>query len=238
MFEISEKYRVNQKVDIKAFIKKELKQSDKKRLKESLKGVVLIHQLVGEEIPTIIDEQYNCQVIAYLNVEVDNIKNASFVGTIIQEQLKTLCVMNIYDKNTQRYYFAEKRLNLQDSSSVVIANIVITKESSIFFFDEWIDKLQEYLDFNNIILRDNKLYFYREMMAKAFIISEFGINLETKKILDSKLWYSNVKAKNLLNYLKDLERIKQQLTKAKETRDKIAINKELKNINEKISGLI
>ena len=41
MFGLADKYRLNQKIDVKTFIKKDFKTTDKKRLKESLKSVVL-----------------------------------------------------------------------------------------------------------------------------------------------------------------------------------------------------
>lgn len=234
MFGLDDKYKLNKKIDVKTFIKKEFNVSDKKRLKESLKNVTLVYQLVGEDIPSIINEEYNCQVILFLDIEINNIKNASFVGGIIQSEIKSLCIMKIHDKNTQRYYFAEKRLNLQDNNNVIIENIVITKESSIFFFDDWVERLEEYLKFSNIILKENKLFFYREMMTKAFIISELNFDLEGNKLLESNLWYNSRKVKEVLINLKEIEKLKLQLKKIKDTKEKVSVNKEIKNLNEKI----
>ena len=142
--------------------------------------------------------------------------------------------MKIHDKNTQRYYFAEKRLNLQDNNNVIIENIVITKESSIFFFDDWVERLEEYLKFSNIILKENKLFFYREMMTKAFIISELNFDLEGNKLLESNLWYNSRKVKEVLINLKEIEKLKLQLKKIKDVKEKVSVNKEIKNLNEKI----
>lgn len=238
MFGLDDKYKLNKKIEVKTFIKKEFNASDKKRLKESLKNVTLAYQLVGEDIPSIINEEYNCQVILFLDVEINNIKNASFVGGIIQSEIKSLCIMNIHDKNTQRYYFAEKRLNLQDNNNIIIENIVITKESSIFFFDDWVERLEDYLKFSNIILKENKLFFYREMMTKAFIISELNFDFEGNKLLESNLWYNSRKVKEVLINLKEIEKLKLQLKKIKDTKEKVSINKEIKNLNEKIIRLV
>ena len=234
MFGLDDKYKLNKKIEVKTFIKKEFNVSDKKRLKESFKNVTLSYQLVGEDIPSIINEEYNCQVILFLDIEINNIKNASFVGGIIQSEIKSLCIMKIHDKNTQRYYFAEKRLNLQDNNNVIIENIVITKESSIFFFDDWVERLEEYLKFSNIILKENKLFFYREMMTKAFIISELNFDLEGNKLLESNLWYNSRKVKEVLINLKEIEKLKLQLKKIKDVKEKVSVNKEIKNLNEKI----
>ena len=238
MFGLDDKYKLNKKIDVKTFIKKDFNVSDKKRLKESLKNVTLLYQLVGEDIPSIINEEYNCQVILFLDIEINNIKNASFVGGIIQSEIKSPCIMKIHDKNTQRYYFAEKRLNLQDNNNVIIENIVITKESSIFFFDDWVERLEEYLKFSNIILKENKLFFYREMMTKAFIISELNFDLEGNKLLESNLWYNSRKVKEVLINLKEIEKLKLQLKKIKDTKEKVSVNKKIKKLNEKIMRLV
>ncbi|WP_294354948.1 DUF4391 domain-containing protein [uncultured Clostridium sp.] len=234
MFGLDDKYKLNKKIDVKTFIKKDFNVSDKKRLKESLKNVTLVYQLVGEDIPSIINEEYNCQAILFLDIEINNIKNVSFVGGIIQGEIKSFCIMKIHDKNTQRYYFAEKRLNLQDNNNIIIENIVITKESSIFFFDDWVERLEYYLKFSNIILKENKLFFYREMMTKAFIISELNFDFEGNKLLESNLWYNSRKVKEVLINLKEVEKLKLQLKKIKEIKEKVSVNKEIKNLNEKI----
>lgn len=238
MFGLADKYKLNQKIDVKTFIKKDFKTTDKKRLKESLKSVVLTHQLMGEEIPSIINSEYNCQVILFLDIEIDNIKNASYVAGIIQNELKTFCVINIHDKNVQRYFFAEKRLNLQDSNNVVIENTVSTKESSLFFYENWKEKLEEFLKFNNIISRENKVTFYREMMTKAFIISELNLVPEGNKLLESTIWYNSTNVKKLLGYLKEINGLRLLSKNNKNTKEKICINKKIKSINEELVKLL
>lgn len=146
--------------------------------------------------------------------------------------------MNIHDKNTQLYHFAEKRLNMQDSQSTVIENIVISKESSIYFEDDTKSLIEKYLDFNNILLKENKFTFYREIMLKAFILSQYSFSLDGGKLLESNLWYNSRKVNELLSLLKENDKLKLLLKKNKVLRDKVAINKELKIINEKITGLM
>lgn len=238
MLGIPEKYRKTQKIDVKTFIKKDLKIIEKKRLKESLKQVILTHQIYGEDIPSLITDEYNCQVVMFLDIEIENIKDASFIGNIIQSQIKSLCVLNIHDRNTGVYYFTEKRLNMQDSQNIVIENIVITKESSIYFEDDTKQLIQKHLDFNNIILKENKLTFYRELMAKGFILSKYNFSLEGSRLVESNLWYNSRKVKELLNGLKEIEKLKLLLKKTKVLKEKAAINKEIKMMNEKIASLL
>ena len=76
------------------------------------------------------------------------------------------------------------------------------------------------------------------MMVKAFIISNFKLSETNENLLNSNLWYRNTKVKSLLIYLKEIERLKLQLKKTKDTKEKVKINKELKVLNEKILDLI
>lgn len=234
MIGIPKKYEVNQKIDVKNFINKVLKATDKKRLKETLKEVKLIYQIQGEEMPSIITEECNCQVILYLDVEINSIKDAVFVASIMQNQIKSLCVLRLFDKNNQQYHFAEKRLNMQDANNTVIENTVITKEVSIHFDDGILEAFKEYLSFSNILLKDNKVVFYREVMTKAYIISEVNLQLERDKFLESKLWYNSRKVKELLEALKELEKLKLSVKKSKSIKEKVSINNKIKEVNVKI----
>lgn len=238
MFGLSMKYEKNQDIDIKSFIKNDFEPKDKKRLRETLKKIKLTYQLVGEEVPTIMTEKYNCQVILFLEIEIDNIKNANFIANIIEEAVKSLCVIKLYDRSTERYSFAEKRLSLQDDNNVVIENMFLTKESSRYFQEIWVEKMQEYLDFNNIVLKENKLYFYREMMIKAYIISELNLALEGNKLLQSNLWYNSRKVKELFEILIEIDKQKLQLKKTNDLRERVEVNQRLKNLNEKIQKII
>lgn len=235
MRNLPKRYEVNKKIDKKNFLSNDLKPNDKKKLKEALKKVILTHQIQGEEIPSIINSEYNCQVILFLDVEIDSIKNAVFVSNILQNQFKPLCVLNIYDENKQRYSFAYKRLNLQENQNIIIEYSMLSKESSLFFQDETKEFIDKYLDYENILLKDNKLNFYLELMTKAYIISNTN-DLET--IMKSNLWYNSKKVKELLEALKDLEKLKILSGKTKNMKDRTIINKDIKTVNEKIKNLI
>ncbi|MBU5322067.1 DUF4391 domain-containing protein [Sarcina ventriculi] len=235
MRNLPKKYEVNKKIDKKNFLSSDLKPNEKKKLKESLKKVTLTHQIQGEEIPSIINNEYNCQVILFLDVELDSIKNAKFISEIIQNQFKPFCVINIYDENKQRYSFAYKRLNIQENQNIIIEYSILTKESSLFFVDETKELIDKYLDYEKILLRDNKLNFYLEIMTKAYIISNIR-DLET--LMKSNVWYNHRKVKGLFSLLIDLEKLKAFSIKTKVMKDKVAINKDIKIINEKIKNLI
>lgn len=235
MRNLPKKYEVNKKIDKKNFLSSDLKPNEKKKLKESLKKVILTHQIQGEEIPSIINNEYNCRVILFLDVEIDSIKNAKFISEIIQNQFKPLCVLNIYDENKQRYSFAYKRLNIQENQNIIIEYNISTKETSLFFVDEAKELIDKYLDYEKILLRDNKLNFYLEAMTKAYIISNIN---DSETLMKSNVWYNHKKVKELFSLLIDLEKLKALSIKTKVMKDKVAINKNIKTIREKIKNLI
>ena len=81
MFDLPDTYRVDVKVALKDFIPKDLKPNDKKRIKDAVKSVRLDYQIAGEEIPSVTNEEYRCQVIQFYDIEVANIKDANFLAS-------------------------------------------------------------------------------------------------------------------------------------------------------------
>lgn len=66
MFDLPDTYRVDVRVALKDFIPKDLKPNDKKRIKDAVKSVRLDYQITGEEIPSVNNEEYRCQVIQFM----------------------------------------------------------------------------------------------------------------------------------------------------------------------------
>lgn len=73
MFDIPEQYKVQVKIALKDFIPKDLKPEKKKRIKEAIKDVSLAYQIAGEQIPSVMNNEYRCQVIQIYDIEVRNI---------------------------------------------------------------------------------------------------------------------------------------------------------------------
>ena len=90
MFDLPDTYRVDVKVALKDFIPKDLKPNDKKRIKDAVKSVRLDYQIAGEEIPSVTNEEYRCQVIQFYDIEVANIKYANFLASTYQNLIKPL----------------------------------------------------------------------------------------------------------------------------------------------------
>lgn len=79
MFELPDAYKLDVNVDLKDFIPKDLKPNDKKRIKDAVKYVKLEYQIAGEEIPSVNNEEYRCQV----NFEITN----EYIDKIIREKI-------------------------------------------------------------------------------------------------------------------------------------------------------
>lgn len=90
MFNLPNIYRLDVNVALRDFIPKDLKPSDKKRIKDTVKSVKLEYQITGEEIPAVNNEEYRCQVIQFYDIEVENIKDANFLGVVYQNCIKPL----------------------------------------------------------------------------------------------------------------------------------------------------
>ena len=57
---------------MKDLIPKEFKPDVKKKIKESVKGVTLSYQIMGEDIPSLVNDEYNFQVIQFYDFEREN----------------------------------------------------------------------------------------------------------------------------------------------------------------------
>ena len=61
-----------------------LRSKEKKLFKENVLEIRLLYQIAGEDLPSLLNDEYDCQVILFLNVQLNKLKNASFVGHIFQ----------------------------------------------------------------------------------------------------------------------------------------------------------
>lgn len=239
MYKIPEEYKVNKNIAIKTFIASSLKPNEKKRLKESLLNVAIEYQIKGEKIPSVIDDEYDCEVIIFIGIKVKNIKDANFVSETIQNMGKPFYILRIYDSlGNECYSFAHKRLNFEDRTQVVIENIVVSKVTSNTFEDEVNRLISEYAGFDKIINKFNKFSMYIEMMVKTYIISNTYLWSKIETLLSSKLWYNTDEVIKVFLKLKMVEELKKIQKSSKSVSDNSKINSELKKIYSKFSEII
>ncbi|QGG48035.1 DUF4391 domain-containing protein [Heliorestis convoluta] len=229
MLDIPSRYKIDKTFSIKTFITADLTPKEKKRFKEEVIEIKLSHQIAGEEIPSFVNDEYDCQVILFFTVQLKKLKYANFVGPIIQGLVKSLCVIEFYDHSSQQVYcFSHKRLNIQDKSQIVVEETVYSSLTSMQFTDEINGLLKEYIAYDNIYNRGNKLDFYLEMMIKAYIISNLSLWSGTRALLASNVWYNRDTMLKLYHGLKEVEQRKKELKSARTIAEQSTINAKLK----------
>lgn len=237
MLGVPERYKQSTKIDIKTFITKDLSKVEKKRFMAAVINVMLVSQITGNEIPTLINEKYDCQAILFLDVKIKNMKDASFIGSVIQRIVKPLCVIRFIDnKNLAVYSFAHKRVNMQDRNQVVIENLVFTATMSTQFEDEINIAVDRYIAYDKIKNISNKLGFYMEMMVKAYIISNLTLWSGSKALLNTNIWYNTEEVLATYNKLKKLETLKLEMKKTDRAADKVRINSDIKMIIQELEN--
>ncbi len=234
MFNIPQKYRTQTTVDTKQFVSRDMKKPDKDRIKENLLSVTLVWQIAGEEIPSHIDSIYKCSVIMGLDCKLKNIKDAAFFAELVHLLVKEPCVIRFFDRESEVYSFAHKRLNLTDNTQVVILDRVETPPCSLSFPDKTADKLKEHLDFEYLKCKKDKLSLYLEATVKAFIISNMNLYSGMENLMESKAWYNQSEFIALFEKLKELARLNKELEATKLPGEKVKLIGVFKKLTEGI----
>jgi hypothetical protein len=230
MFGLPKKYELWQEINTKNFLIKGMKAADKERIKSNLLRVHLDWQITGEEIPSLINEQYNCPVIMSFDCKITSTVHAAFIANIMQQQIKAPCVLRFYDGGDCVYSFAHKRLNQNDSSQVVILEQFITHEMSCFSDDDTAKEFEKILAFDNLQNKSDKLSLYLETMVKAFILSNNKLFMKICLLFDSKVWYNRDEVYSLFLKLLKLQELKLKLKAEKLHGEKAKLNSEIKSI--------
>lgn len=228
---IPARYEINKKFAVKTFLTSALRPGEKKRFRENVQEVKLLYQIAGEDIPSFLNDEYDCQVILFLNVRLSELKNAKFVGNILQKLIKPLCVLRFRDHTNQEVYcFAHKRLNLQERTQVVIEDLVFSSPFSTEFRDEKNVLMEKNVAFESIQNRGNKLDFYLEMMIKTYLISNLSLWLGTKALLVSSVWYNRDNMLELYDRFKRVAQLKKEQKSARTVAENARINSELRRL--------
>ena len=123
MLSLPEKYKKDANVSKATFVKGgNLTGADKKRFETSVKDIRLTYQIEGFDIPNLVNEDYNCQVIMFLKITLTELKQAAYVSSVVQKCINPLCVIEFTDGAEEQYSFADKRLNRQNKKEIVIEN--------------------------------------------------------------------------------------------------------------------
>ncbi len=238
MFNIPEHYKTDVKLALKDFIPKDLKPEDKKRIKDAVKEVRLMYQIAGEEIPSIINNEYRCEVIQFYDMKLQTIKEAAYLASVYQNLIKPLCVFHIYDSQNELYSFAVKRLNQTDENQIVVENNILTENYPVGLPDSRRTRLLSYLDYTKIRNKTNKINLYKEWYYRTYMIMNESVYSKTELILDGNGWYDNEHMELLYTYYKKLVDTRGMLKKAVTGAEKVTLNKEIKKVMQKLNDNI
>ena len=232
MFDIPKRFETSLDVKLKDFIPKELNPNDKRRIRETTRSVKMTYQIAGEEIPSLVNDEYRCQVIQFYEIELESIKDANFIASIYQSLIKPLCVMRFYDSKEEEYSFADKRLSQTEENQIVVEDAYISQKYPYGLPREGIGQYLEYLSFDKLKNKTDKLSFYREWMYKIYLLEHKTAFAETDVILKNNAWYSSARAITIYQKYVDLVRAREAVSKAQINAEKIKANKEVKAAKE------
>lgn len=228
MFDLPDAYRVDVNVTLKDFIPKDLKPNDKKRIKDAVKFVRLDYQIAGEEIPSVNNEEYRCQVIQFYDIEVANIKDANFLASTYQNLIKPLCVIRIHDAKDEVYSMAIKRLSQTDNMQIVVEQSLLTDKYMLGIPDSNRDRLMTYMNYVTIKNKIDKVQFYKEWFYKAYMIVNEKAYIHTNQLLDGNIWYDSDRTARICRKYVELVISRSKLKTAVTNAERMKLNKEIK----------
>lgn len=237
MFSLPEKYKKDTRIAVKPFLSPALSANEKKRFRDAVDEIRITYQIEGYDIPNLVNDEYNCQVIAFLDVRLAELKAASFAGRVIQNAVKTLCVLRLFDDTDECWCFADKRLNKLNSGEIVVESVFLTDKMPLNFDNDIKTLFKLYMDFGSILNRTNKYACYMEMLTKAFIIFNGALYSDCVKLLDSKLWYSEQSIMMCCSLLSELKALKISALKLNSIAEKGKANRQMKEIITKLTLL-
>lgn len=228
MFDIPDTYRVDVKVALKDFIPKDLKPNDKKRIKDAVKSVRLDYQIAGEEIPSVNNEEYSCQVIQFYDIEVANIKDANFLASTYQNLIKPLCVIHMHDTKDEVYSMAVKRLSQTDDMQIVLEQTLLTDKYMLGIPDSNRDRFMAYMNYSTVKNKINKVQLYKEWFYKAYMVVNEKAYIHTDKLLDGNTWYDSDRTARICQKYVELVTSRGKLKTAVTNAERMKINKKIK----------
>lgn len=228
MLNIPEQYKSGVNIALKDFIPKNLKPDQKKRIKGSIKKVQLAYQIMGEEIPSIVNDEYRCHVIQFYDIELHSMKDAAYLAGIYQSLIKPLCLIRLHDSMNEAYSLSLKRLNQQDNTQIVIEYSVMTENYPVGLPDARRDRLFSYIAFDKVKNKTDKINLYKEIYTKVYLLNNEKAYSDTVEIIDSNIWYDANRTGRMFSYYKGLVDKRMMLTRTVTNAEKVNINQKIK----------
>lgn len=236
MLGIDKKYEIGKKIPLSKMLSSEMSQVQKKKLRENIRYIELSAQIAGVEIPSVMNDNYNCQVIMFLSIELENLKEAKSIGDILQKQIKPFVVFRFYDEEDEVYHMAEKRLHSLDKEEVVIDSTVVTPVLSMYYPEDLEEEVEQYLHLDKLINKTDKVKLYWELFVKSYLLGFEPLKVKRSIYWNSKIWYNTKQVITLYNHLKKVKQLQDK--KDHTLKDKTTTNQMLKIELEAIEALL
>lgn len=206
--------------------------NEKKILSECVDSITLNNLLNKDSINILPfkNETHNYQEIAVISVEINNQSKAKEITNIILHIPYPVVLILIYKEQIQ-INISPKRLNISDVSKLVVEEQYFTKWIDFKNLTSIDETFLHSLNINNHSFR-NFLAFYESFIDKlisynASIYSgTFSISKDTKMILE-----------NIQKTEAQIIDIKNKIKKETNFNDKVNMNMQLKNLNDKLKSL-
>jgi len=228
VFGIPDEYSRHRTTNPDKFPLYRLKPADKKRFRSNLKELTLESVITNDCIPSYVNGTDTVMALQFFSARVDSIRSAPFVCGILQRIIKTPCVVHIESERYERISFAQKRLNLQDTTSIVVIDEFLTHPlpRGVAGTDEHL--IEEFAGWNAIINRTSLHSFYLEMMIKCYIITHRDVWSGMTDLLSSKVWYNTDDAIGLYHEVKRVVHLSEGRGNSQTVGNSARLNSELK----------
>jgi hypothetical protein len=224
MFDIPEKYKVDFEIAMKDFIPKDVKPNDKKRIQSAVKSAVLSYQIQGEEIPSMVNEDYNCSVIQFYDIQLTSIKEAVFIANVYQQMIKNLCVLRLYDSAKEQFSFGLKRLSKTANNEVVLEDSFYTSLFPTMLPDKKKRMFMKYASYNKILNKSSKVDYYTELYTKGYVVENINIAPNLNMFLENHIWYDKNKVNQIRKVMLHLIKLQNDISKELVSKKRVEIN--------------
>lgn len=215
----------------KQFFPKTLPATARTRLRKILRRVVLTHQIAGDSIPSLIDDNYKCAVILCLDIDLEDIRHVRFAAQALQPLFKSFARIRFSDPSGRTALsFAHKRLNRNDPGTVTVEDAYLTAVSAA-------PDAFAACRFDRLLNRTNKRDLYLEAMLRAYLADHPKLFQNAGKLWDSKIWYHGDTILRTFRALRELETLRDAKTKAPTQAEKAALNKKIRHTIEFLQAL-
>jgi len=232
MIDLPESWRVEsngKRLNLKSLTPATLPTAQRARLRKILRKATLTHQLNSPEIPSLMTDEYRCQAILFLDIELTDLRQSAFAARTIQPLIKEHAVFRLHDGGERfALAFAHKRLSHTDPDSVVISDSYCTEA---YISTAPLSRIRQ----PSLLNRLNKHDHYLEAMTKAFLLDHPKIFLgAASKLLDTKLWFHGPSVLALFRSLTELRALKDQKDRTRSLAEKASLNSSLKTAIDRI----